>query len=73
MSEGYNKEVTPYLPDKKSDKNVDESSDTYDTIDWLLKHIKNNNGRAELYGISYPGFYATASVPGNRTTGRRQK
>jgi putative CocE/NonD family hydrolase len=64
MSEGHNKEVTPYIPNKKSDKDVDESSDTYDTMDWLLKNIKNNNGRAGLYGISYPGFYATASLPG---------
>ncbi len=64
MSEGHNKEVTPYVPNKKSNKDVDESSDTYDTMDWLLKNIKNNNGRAGLYGISYPGFYATASLPG---------
>jgi hypothetical protein len=64
MSEGHNKEVTPYIPNKKSNKDVDESSDTYDTMDWLLKNIKNNNGRAGLYGISYPGFYATASLPG---------
>ena len=64
MSEGHNKEVTPYIPNKKNNKDVDESSDTYDTMDWLLKNIKNNNGRAGLYGISYPGFYATASLPG---------
>ncbi|MEP6616234.1 MAG: CocE/NonD family hydrolase [Ginsengibacter sp.] len=64
MSEGTNLEVTPYLPQKKSKKDVDESSDTYDSIDWLIKNIKNNNGRVGLYGISYPGFYATASLPG---------
>jgi putative CocE/NonD family hydrolase len=64
MSEGANLEVTPYIPNKKSKREVDESSDTYDTIDWLLKNIKNNNGRVGLYGISYPGFYATASLPG---------
>ncbi len=64
MSEGINLEVTPYIPNKKNNKAVDESSDTYDTIDWLLKNIKNNNGRVGLYGISYPGFYATASLPG---------
>ncbi len=64
MSEGINLEVTPYIPNKKSKKDVDESSDTYDTIDWLLKNIRNNNGRVGLYGISYPGFYATASLPG---------
>ncbi len=64
MSEGHNKEVTPYIPNKKDKTQVDESSDTYDTVDWLIKNIKNNNGRVGLYGISYPGFYATASLPG---------
>ena len=63
MSEGINLEVTPYIANKKSKKDVDENSDTYDTVDWLVKNIKNNNGRAGLYGISYPGFYATASLP----------
>jgi len=63
MSEGVNLEVTPYIANKKSNKDVDESSDTYDTIDWLLKNIKHNNGRVGIAGISYPGFYATASLP----------
>ena len=64
MSEGTNLEVTPHIANKKNKKDVDESSDTYDTVDWLLKNIKNNNGRVGLYGISYPGFYATACLPG---------
>ena len=64
MSEGINLEVTPYIPNKKSKTDVDESSDTYDTIDWLIKNIENNNGRVGISGISYPGFYATASLPG---------
>jgi uncharacterized protein len=64
MSEGVNLEVTPYIENKKGKNEVDESSDTYDTVEWLLKNIKNNNGRVGLYGISYPGFYATASLPG---------
>ncbi|MBA2250281.1 MAG: CocE/NonD family hydrolase [Chitinophagaceae bacterium] len=64
MSEGHNLEVTPYIANKKNKNDVDESSDTYDTVDWLVKNIKNNNGRVGLYGISYPGFYATASLPG---------
>jgi len=63
MSEGINFEVTPYNSNKKNSKDVDESSDTYDAVEWLVKNIKNNNGRAGLYGISYPGFYATASLP----------
>lgn len=64
MSEGVNLEVTPYIANKKNKTDVDESSDTYDTVDWLLKNIKGNNGRVGLYGISYPGFYATACLPG---------
>src|SRR5678810_315065 len=64
MSEGINEEVTPYNPNKKTSKDVDESSDTYDTIDWLLAFLKNDNGRVGLHGISYPGFYSTASLPG---------
>ncbi len=63
MSEGVNKEMTPYIENKKNINDVDESSDTYDTVDWLLKNIKNNNGRVGLYGISYPGFYASGSLP----------
>ena len=63
MSEGVNLEVTPFILNKKNNSDVDENSDTYDAVDWLIKNIKNNNGRAGLYGISYPGFYATASLP----------
>ncbi len=63
MSDGVNLEVTPYLPNKKTKKDIDENSDTWDTVDWLVNNIKNNNGRVGIYGISYPGFYATASLP----------
>jgi putative CocE/NonD family hydrolase len=63
MSEGKFEEMTPYIKDKRSNKDVDESSDTYDTIEWLLKNVSNNNGKVGIYGISYPGFYATASLP----------
>src|ERR1700744_5705119 len=42
---------------------IDESTDTYDTIDWLIKNLPNNNGRVGIEGISYPGFYSTASLP----------
>ncbi|HSZ84757.1 MAG TPA: CocE/NonD family hydrolase [Puia sp.] len=62
-SEGDFDEMTPAKDIKKSKKDVDESSDTFDTIEWLLKNIKNNNGRVGIYGISYPGFYASASLP----------
>src|SRR5580658_5886 len=71
MSEGQFQEMTPARNDphnanKKPDasgKQVDESSDTWDTVDWLTRNIKNNNGRVGIYGISYPGFYASASLP----------
>ena len=39
-------------------QDVDETTDTRDTIDWLLKHVANNNGRVGVYGVSYPGFLA---------------
>jgi len=63
MSEGDFEEMTPHREGKKSNKETDESSDTWDTIDWLLKNIHNNNGRVGLWGVSYPGFYASASLP----------
>jgi uncharacterized protein len=63
MSEGDFQEMTPHIEGKKSNQETDESSDTWDTVDWLLKNIKNNNGRVGIWGISYPGFYASASLP----------
>ncbi|MES2454988.1 MAG: CocE/NonD family hydrolase [Bacteroidota bacterium] len=64
MSEGTFDDIRPQAVNKKSKKDIDESTDTYDTIDWLVKNIKNNNGKAGIYGISYPGFYSTTSLPG---------
>lgn len=64
MSEGEFVDVRPHLDQKKGKKDIDESSDTYDTIDWLIKNIPDNNGKAGIYGISYPGFYSTAALPG---------
>ncbi len=61
QSEGTFLEMTPHK-DKKGPKDFDESSDTYDTIDWLLKNVPNNNGKVGIYGISYPGFYAAAAM-----------
>lgn len=62
LSEGDFEDVRPFVPNKKSNADIDEASDTNDTIDWLLKNIPNNNGRAGIYGISYPGFYAAAAL-----------
>jgi hypothetical protein len=63
MSEGNFVDVRPQIDNKKSKNDVDESSDTYDTIDWLVKNLPNNNGKVGIEGISYPGFYSTASLP----------
>ena len=62
MSEGKWTEMRPHIDDKKSKQDVDESSDLYDTIDWLLKNVPNNNGNAGIWGISYPGFFTSASI-----------
>ncbi len=62
MSEGTFVEMRPHIDDKKSNKDVDDSSDLYDTIDWLLKNMPNNNGNAGIWGISYPGFFTSASM-----------
>ncbi len=62
MSEGEFVEMRPHIDEKKSPKDVDDASDTYDTIEFLLKHVPNNNGKAGIWGISYPGFYTSASI-----------
>jgi putative CocE/NonD family hydrolase len=62
MSEGTFEEVTPHKDVKKSPKDVDESTDTYDTIEWLLHHVAGNNGKVGIWGISYPGFFAAAGI-----------
>ena len=54
--------VRPHIADKKGPQDVDETSDTWDTIDWLTKHVSNHNGRVGMYGISYPGFYASCGM-----------
>jgi len=59
MSEGQFMDVRPDIANN-TPQQTDESTDTYDTIDWLLKNVENNNGRVGTYGISYPGFYTSA-------------
>ncbi|RAK70535.1 CocE/NonD family hydrolase [Hymenobacter edaphi] len=71
MSEGQFEEMTPTVPaahGKPTAKRSkayghDESTDTYDTIEWLLRNVPHHNGRVGLMGISYPGFYAAAALP----------
>jgi hypothetical protein len=59
MSEGTFVDVRPHATAKGE---IDESTDAYDTIDWLVKNVPANNGRVGVWGISYPGFYAAQSA-----------
>jgi uncharacterized protein len=61
MSEGEFMDVRPDI-ENQSVKDTDESTDTFDTVEWLLKNAANNNGRVGIYGISYPGFYVSAGI-----------
>ncbi|SHH46898.1 CocE/NonD family hydrolase [Winogradskyella jejuensis] len=60
-SEGVYDNMRAYIPNKTGNQ-TDEASDTYDTIEWLVNNVENNNGNVGTYGISYPGFYATYSL-----------
>ncbi len=61
MSEGEFMDVRPFNAAKKGNE-TDEASDTYDAVDWLIKNVGGNNGRVGVFGISYPGFYATMAA-----------
>jgi len=61
QSEGEFVNIRPYLPDKMGTQ-VDEASDTWDTITWLLANVAGNNGRVAQYGVSYLGFYTTMGI-----------
>ena len=61
-SEGEYVNVRPYIPVKHGPKDVDESTDAYDTVDWLVKNVPDNNGNVGIWGISYPGFYAAMAA-----------
>jgi putative CocE/NonD family hydrolase len=62
MSEGVFDNMRPQLAKPGGPNDIDESTDTYDTIDWLVKHVPNNSGKVGQYGISYPGFYTSAGM-----------
>ena len=62
LSEGEFTHVTPHRADKRTATDVDESTDTYDTVEWLLQHFPNHNGRVGIWGISYDGFFAIAGI-----------
>src|SRR5215813_5712531 len=64
MSEGEFEDVRPYISDK-SGKQTDETTDTYDTVDWLIANVPTN-GRVGVYGSSYPGCYTSmAGIDGH--------
>ena len=77
MSEGDFVDVRPFIENKKTNTStgsvttstgsvdIDEASDTYDAVDWLIKNIGNNNGNVGVFGISYPGFYSTMAALSN--------
>lgn len=54
--------MTRPMHDPKDAKGVDESTDTYDTIDWLIKNIKKNNGRVGILGVSYDGWLSAVAT-----------
>ena len=58
MSEGVFVDVRPHKTHYDGPKDIDDSTDTYDTIDWLIRNVPNNNGKVGMWGISYPGFFA---------------
>jgi putative CocE/NonD family hydrolase len=62
MSEGKWQEMTPHVNPARAAGEGQESEDMHDTVEWLLKHVPNNNGKVGIYGISYPGFYTAASI-----------
>ncbi len=64
MSEGQFVNVRPFN-NKKTNNDIDEASDTYDAVDWMVKNLPNNNEKVGVFGISYPGFYSTMAALSN--------
>lgn len=62
MSEGEFVHMRPHRTKKQGKQDIDESTDTWDTVDWLVKNVKGNNGKVGIAGISYPGFYTAAGI-----------
>lgn len=62
MSEGEFINMCPYISNKTSNNQIDETTDTYDSVEWLVNNVQNNNGNVGIWGISYPGFYAAMAT-----------
>lgn len=66
MSEGTFVDVRPLRTSPTDKTAIDETTDAYDTIEWLVKNVPRNNGNVGVWGISYPGFYAAqAAISGH--------
>ncbi len=61
MSEGEFDNMRPILEDKTGDQ-TDETTDTWDTVEWLVNNVANNNGNVGIWGNSYPGFYTASAT-----------
>lgn len=61
-SEGSFEHHRPYTPDKAGPGDIDEASDAWDTIEWLLNNLCGHNGRVGMWGISYPGWLAVMAA-----------
>lgn len=62
MSEGEFVQMRPHRPQKSKRTEIDESTDTWDTVEWLIRNVEGNNGKVGIAGISYPGFYTAAGI-----------
>ncbi|MCP4658476.1 MAG: CocE/NonD family hydrolase [bacterium] len=62
MSEGEYVNMRPHRAKRSGPRDIDESTDTWDTIEWLLENVENHNGKVGMWGISYPGFYCSAGM-----------
>jgi len=62
MSEGNWEEMRPQAAVRTGPRDIDESTDAWDTVDWLVKNAPHNDGRVGMWGISYPGFFAAAAL-----------
>ncbi len=62
LSEGTFVNMRPHVAKKSSKNDIDESTDTFDTVDWLITNLPNHNDRVGQWGISYPGFYSAAGM-----------
>ncbi|MBN2610341.1 MAG: CocE/NonD family hydrolase [Bacteroidales bacterium] len=62
MSEGDFDNMTPHVADKKTGQEIDQGTDTYDAVEWILKNVRHHNGKVGLWGISYPGFYVSSGI-----------